>query len=113
MTISAQTRRQLRERSEGYCESCGLEWATNAHHRKNRSQGGDDSLANLLLLCGSGTTGCHGWVTEHPAESYANGRSVRQHDEPSEVSVLYRGTPVYLDALGNMHDNPQHTEAAS
>jgi hypothetical protein len=29
---------------------------------------------------------------------------VRQHAEPVDVPVLYRGTLVYLDNLGNMHD---------
>jgi HNH endonuclease len=104
MTVPATTRRRLRERSEGYCEKCGLEWATNAHHRKNRSQGGRDDLSNLLLLCGSGTTGCHGWITEHPAEAYEKGWSVRQPNDPARMSVLYRGFAVFLDNLGNMHD---------
>ena len=104
MTVSSRVRRQLQERSEGYCEACGLARANNAHHRKNRSQGGQDDLSNLLLLCGSGTTGCHGWITEHPAESYENGRSVRQHRDPRDVPVLYRGLPVFLDDRGCMHD---------
>lgn len=36
------------------------------HHRLLRSQGGQDSLENLVLLTGSGTTGEHGWVHAHP-----------------------------------------------
>lgn len=40
------------------------------HHRRPRGMGGDKrpetSLAsNALLLCGSGTTKCHGWVESH------------------------------------------------
>lgn len=34
--------------------------ATNLHHVVPRSQGGDDVEANLVEVCGSGTTGCHG-----------------------------------------------------
>ena len=32
------------------------------HHVLPRSQGGDDIEANLVFLCGSGTTGCHGKI---------------------------------------------------
>ena len=32
----------------------------NAHHVVSRARGGDDITDNLVLLCGSGTTGCHG-----------------------------------------------------
>lgn len=33
---------------------------------------------NLLTLCGSGTTGCHGWVESHPTWAEAHGWSVRR-----------------------------------
>ena len=32
------------------------------HHILPRGQGGDDVWENLVPLCGSGTTGCHGGV---------------------------------------------------
>jgi hypothetical protein len=38
------------------------------HHRRPRMMGGSRNEstyikpANLIVLCGSGTTGCHGWV---------------------------------------------------
>lgn len=67
----------VKERSKGICECCGNSLGTNMHHRKNRSQGGLWSPDNLLHLCGSGTAGCHGYITEHPAESYAHGWSVK------------------------------------
>lgn len=104
MTISPATRRLLRQRADGRCEVCGLAWPTNSHHRKNRSQGGGDELSNLLAVCGSGTTECHGYITEHPGESYLKGWSVRQSQDPAEVPVLYRGIYVLLDNLGNLHD---------
>lgn len=106
-SVRAKSRSLLRERSDRICEVCGLARATNAHHRKNRSQGGGDELSNLLDVCGSGTTGCHGWITENPATSYLNGWSVRQPDSPLEVPVFYRGTFVVLDDLGNMHAPPE------
>ena len=56
------------------CRRIGL--AVSRDHRKNRSQGGLTVLSNLQLLCGDGTTGCHGWATEHPAEAIAEGWAV-------------------------------------
>jgi HNH endonuclease len=41
------------------CAVCGAPGA-NAHHVVKRSQGGRNAIANGVLLCGSGTTGCHG-----------------------------------------------------
>jgi 5-methylcytosine-specific restriction endonuclease McrA len=45
------------------CRLC-RSWALPAglHHIVPRSLGGDDVAANLVLLCGTGTTGCHGHV---------------------------------------------------
>lgn len=43
------------------CRLCP-EAATNLHHIVPRSQGGDDVPENVVELCGSGTTGCHGRV---------------------------------------------------
>ena len=39
------------------------------HHIKRRSQGGLDTLDNLISLC----RGHHSWVHEHPEESYELG----------------------------------------
>lgn len=55
-------RKILYARSERVCERCGRRRATNAHHR--RAAGRVWSAENLLDLCGSGTTGCHGFVTD-------------------------------------------------
>lgn len=40
-----------------------------------------------MLLCGSGTTGCHGWVHGHPAEAYRLGLLVHSWHEPAAVPV--------------------------
>lgn len=60
------------ERSGGVCEvrlpGC-LGRARNTHHVLPRSAGGTDDPENLLALCGSGTTGCHGWLHAHPEEA--------------------------------------------
>lgn len=69
------------------CEMCGKPGANNAHHRRNQSQGGRDTLSNLLLLCGSGTTGCHGFVTTEPQIAKRMGWTVRRISEPEDIGV--------------------------
>lgn len=51
-------------------EDRGIAWS--AHHRRPRGNGGTSdprvgSISNCLILCGSGTTGCHGWVETYRA----------------------------------------------
>lgn len=50
-----------------------------------------DTCANLLLLCGSGTTGCHGWVESNRFAARAVGLLVSQRADPAQVPVLLRG----------------------
>lgn len=49
------------------CLLCGAPDVTR-HHVLSRSLGGDDAAENVILLCGSGTTGCHGLVEAHDPE---------------------------------------------
>ncbi|WP_319456881.1 MULTISPECIES: HNH endonuclease signature motif containing protein [unclassified Mycobacterium] len=86
--VSPATRRALRERALGCCEVCGVHGATNAHHRVNASQGGRPTLGNLMLVCGSGTTGCHGRITTNPSWARAHGYSVGGTFEPCDVAAL-------------------------
>lgn len=67
------------ERDGGRCTRCGIyvlhgergrDWSI--HHRRPRGSGGTriawvNLPANCIVLCGSGTTGCHGWVESHRA----------------------------------------------
>ena len=70
------SRHNLGPARDQQCALCGSR-ATNWHHRLNRSKGGPDDAFNLAPLCGSGTTGCHGWVTEHPREAEKVGMYIR------------------------------------
>lgn len=98
--ISKSQREKLRARSLGVCELCFAARATNWHHRKNRSQGGTNDLSNAMHLCGSGTTGCHGLVTEHPLDAYDNGWSVRSGGVPAETPLKRQGVWVLFDDHG-------------
>lgn len=87
----------VRARDKGTCARCGSDRDLTTHHRRNRGMGGSrwpgiNLPANLLTLCGSGTTGCHGWVTDHPAEARDLGLAVSLHTDPQVIPVhTWRG----------------------
>lgn len=72
-------------RDQGSCARCGrhvahLErgFAWSIHHRRPRGTGGTsiawvNQPANLLVLCGSGVTGCHGWVERERTRAFNEG----------------------------------------
>lgn len=57
-------RNLIKDRSEGLCERCGTT-ATDLHHRRNRSAGGNWDPRNIVHLCRT----CHHWVTVNPVEA--------------------------------------------
>lgn len=60
------------------CEGRPLTWS----HRIPRGQGGPDAPHNGRAACGSGTTGCHGYIESHRQWSYAHGWLVRGSIDP-------------------------------
>lgn len=57
-------------------ETRGVAWSI--HHRCPRAAGGTSRVwvnepANLLLVCGSGTSGCHGWIESNRATARQQG----------------------------------------
>lgn len=107
MSISNRVRKALRARSSGstilgLCEICG-HGGTNAHHRRNRSQGGRDVLSNLILVCGSGTTLCHGAITENPNWAESRGYTIKGTQAVSSETRVFlplHGGWVLLDDDG-------------
>lgn len=75
------------------CVRCGKYLPGKAggrHHRKMRSQARKDEVhspANLIDICGTGTTGCHGWIHSHPKEAYEQGFLVRSTFDPEKVPI--------------------------
>lgn len=74
-------------RDEGRCFRCGVvirgergrDWSI--QHRRGRGTGGTslpdtNQPPNLILLDGSGTTGCHGWVEHNRTAALAAGWAV-------------------------------------
>jgi hypothetical protein len=99
--VSRATRTRVLERDGYLCQKCGrtVGLGANMQHRRARGRGGRGKEVsvnfpeNLLSLCGSGTTGCHGWVTGHPKESDEQGWSVSTNATtygPEAVPVLGR-----------------------
>ena len=67
-TIPSAIRDAVLERDGHACVRCGAAVQRpyySLHHRRARGMGGSrllHTMANLVTLCGSGTTGCHGEV---------------------------------------------------
>lgn len=80
-------RKALAARSQGHCEIGGTCPAQEAHHRKNRSQGGTWAVENLLHLCPQH----HLHVTTHPAAARQQGWAVLSTDDPSRSPVWLAG----------------------
>jgi len=100
------------DRASWTCEWCGGAPPTlgmSVHHRQPRGMGGSRKVhvnapANLLLLCGSGTTGCHGWVESNRRTAVTWGLLVPRPGLPAVTPVFYRRERwVLLDDDGGVH----------
>lgn len=102
-------------RDEGSCARCrtglsftlrGSQWSL--HHRAPRGMGGTKALwvnlpANLVLLCGTGVTGCHSWVESHRQDARDLGWLVPRNAvfKAEDVPVTYwDGLTYRLDDMG-------------
>lgn len=106
------------ERAHWSCEICGggvgdrrgEDWSI--HHRSPRQMGGSrlawkNLPANLLLVCGSATTGCHSVIESHRSGAVAAGWLILHRADPQTVAVLLRRESwVYLDNSGTYRDAP-------
>jgi hypothetical protein len=114
----ARTVVQVRLRDEESCVRCGgachgrrgADWSV--QHRRARGMGGTsrtdaNSPANLILLCGSATTGCHGHVERCRAEAREHGWAIRQSDDPLQVPIVHwqRGL-IFLRDDGTWSSHP-------
>jgi hypothetical protein len=108
-------------RSHGICERCGTARADSKHHRVKRRIGKWEP-SNIVDLCGTGTTGCHGFV-ENPAAfgadpdaAHAEGWALRSDEDPRAVSVAHRMLPgmmMFLDDEGGLITDPFHDAPSS
>lgn len=98
------TRDLVIARDEGRCVRCSVFVVDpesgapvaqySLQHRSPRGMGGTknpviDSPANLVVLCGTGTTGCHGKTETARARARLHGWSVSRYQDPREVPMLH------------------------
>lgn len=106
--VPKKTVEAVKQRDKERCARCGRVGA-NVHHRRMRSQSPKavvHNIENLVLFCGSGTQGCHGYVHGHPSESYEKGWLVRSFNDPVVIPLWEerRGRWVELAADGTKRE---------
>lgn len=74
--------KRVLERDGWRCQKCGVLKDLQAHHRKHRSQLGDDSLSNLVTLCAY----CH--MEEHGQLSYTRAAAKNNSGPRSHQCVV-------------------------
>lgn len=105
MALTTAQRVAIIERDRG-CARCGLELGPmSLHHRLPRRMGGTRDVRssdprNLVVVCGSGTTGCHGAIESNRTKAYAGGWLLQSYDDLDLAMVALDGRRIYLDADG-------------
>lgn len=93
--IPTAMREAVLNRDGYFCIRCGrsiMGGYYSLHHRRRKGMGGSrllDTMANLITLCGSGTTKCHGFVHTEASwdDSYGLGWMVPNGVTPEEWPV--------------------------
>lgn len=89
------TRAVVLQRDGYQCARCGRPCGPgigpySLQHRKARGVGGDSSAPNLVLLCGTATTQCHGEVeTRHDPHDLEAGYRLESWQDPLAEGVMY------------------------
>lgn len=104
-------RETVYQRANYCCELCYQPVTERAsiHHRRPRRMGGtrrtdSNQAMNLLLLCGSGVTGCHGRVETQRAKALQTGVILYDRDNPAEHPFQdMHGNWWLLEANGSKH----------
>jgi len=78
------------------CERCGRASPLTMDHLKNRSQGGTWAPSNIVILCGSGTTGCHGWKTEWPDAAHDAHWALKRGEEPGVTPIFHHPSQAWV-----------------
>lgn len=92
-----ESKRIALQRQGWHCMRCGRNlydpsvWpGRSGHHRQLRRRADPtvrDLPCNIVELCGSGTTGCHGWTHAHPAEAERFGYIIPSWRDPLNAPI--------------------------
>ncbi|TYP82055.1 HNH endonuclease [Blastococcus xanthinilyticus] len=119
--MPADVRQLVIDRDGHACRRCGAPLpggrGGSVHHRIPRGMGGTSwagihSPALLVLLCGDGTTGCHGHLEANRSAALRLGWLLSRHlfgIDPSDIPLRWDDRParVYLHHDGTVtHDRP-------
>lgn len=95
---AAENKARIRDGST--CLRCGrsiLNYPSSLHHRLPRGMGGGksakakaryDRVSNLVRICGSGTTGCHGHIESYRSAAYDEGWLVHRNEDPETIPLI-------------------------
>jgi len=104
---SPEVRLAVKEREGGRCAACGAwlegRWFS-IQHRRARGTGGDNSIENLALLCGTSTSpdGCHLLCEQRTQEMHERGLWLYSWERSADVPVrLWTGDVVLLAGDGS------------
>lgn len=108
MKVPEKVRDAVMRRDYWCCARCGRDVTSSpysVHHRKPRGAGGTQDarsidLRNLVLLCGSGVSGCHGHIESHRAEAYETRWLLRSYYDLPQPILRPDGARLLLTAEG-------------
>jgi hypothetical protein len=106
-----QFRQDVYSRSEGICDLCAtwIPWDDyECHHRRLRSQGGLDEMANLVALH---KFGCHDELHRCRPMARETGFIVHKPDDPAHTPVLRHGKTWSLPGETWTHVDPEELVA--
>jgi len=93
LRVDDETRFTVLARGFYRCERCREDFLgkpVSIHHRRPRMMGGSKNAelhrpANLIALCGSGTSGCHGWVESNREQARTFGFLIQKVESAEEI----------------------------
>lgn len=123
LQVTEETRFLVYARAGYRCERCFKKllgvFGASVHHRRPRMMGGSKKPelhkpANLIVLCGSGTSGCHGWVESNRDKAREHGYLIHKVSSAEEIpfrdnaGIWYlidnNGLKRQFDTIGTKHD---------
>lgn len=107
-TVPVVVARLVDERDNYCCRRCGIRLSivSGSRHHRQRRQAGGHRTSNLVLLCGSGTTGCHGWAHRNPEAAQMRGFIVPANGRATSnvIPIFSRGSWWLLDDMGHQEE---------